>query len=405
MPWGTKTTIIGLIGATLISSSAMAGGFSRGTADTDILFETGGFVMRNGVAYVMPQRGYETIGGVAATDPDYSDSYIIPSFAGKLALNDNLSCAGTYTQPFGAKSTYGPQAIQAGIDADLGDGVPGAGASGTSYTDFSTDEFGLTCGYRFDVGRGNLWILGGGFLESISYEEGNIIGNALVGPAAVLSLSESSVPGYRIGAAYEIPEIALRVQAMYRSAVEHDLTGTFFVEGVNTFGSVGAATMPQSFELKAQSGIAPGWLAFGSVTWTDWSVLQTLNYTTTGPRQKEFFYQDGWTVSGGIGHAFNDMISGSLAFTWNSGVSTTEDVNEDTFGVSGGISVSDTTGGQLRLGGGVTYLTGGSVALAGNCGGGGGGGGDCGIGTGGKFAYTVGNDWAFALGASYKRPF
>ncbi|MAS05282.1 MAG: long-chain fatty acid transporter [Ahrensia sp.] len=403
MPRGTKTTIIGLIGATLISGSAMAGGFSRGSADTDILYEAGGFVMRNGVAYVMPQRGYDTIGGVAATDPNYSDSYIIPSFAGKLALSDNLSCAGTYTQPFGAKSTYGPQAIQAGINADLADSVPVNGASGTSFTDFTTDEFGVTCGYRFNVGRGNLWILGGGFLESISYEEGNMIGDAVLGTAAVLSLTESSVPGYRIGAAYEIPEIALRVQGMYRSAVEHSLTGTFSVDGLGTFSSVGAATMPQSFELKAQSGIAPGWLAFGSVTWTDWSVLQTLNYTTTGPRQKEFFYQDGWTVSGGVGHAFNDMISGSLSFTWNSGVSTTEDVNEDTFGVSGGISVADSAGGQLRLGGGITYLTGGSVAQAGNCGGGAPG--DCGDGPGGAFAYTVGNDWAFALGASYKRPF
>ena len=403
MPRGTKTTIIGLIGATLISGSAMAAGFSRGTADTDILYENGNFVIRNGVAFVIPQRGYETIGGVAATDPDYSENYIIPSFAAKLDVTDDLRCSGTYTQPFGAKSTYGPQAIQAGIDADLADGLPPQGASGTSFTDFSTDELGLTCGYRFDVGRGNLWVLGGGFLESISYEEGNMIGDAVAGTAAVLSLSESAVPGYRLGVAYEIPEIALRVQAMYRSAVEHNLTGTFTVEGTGTFSSVGAATMPQSFEVKAQSGIAPGWLAFGSVTWTDWSVLQTLNYTTTGPRQKEFFYQDGWTVSGGVGHAFNDMISGSLAFTWNSGVSTTEDVNEDTFGVSGGISVADSGGGQLRLGGGITYLTGGSVSLADNCGGGAVG--DCGNGPNGAFDYTVGNDWAFALGASYKRPF
>lgn len=403
---GTKTFLCGLAFATALTGSATAGGFSRGTADTDILFEDGNFTMRAGALYVAPKRGYEsvTIAGVptTGTDGSYTDSYFVPSFAIKLNLTESARCAGTYTQPFGADSTYGAQAITAGITADFLDGA--AQPSGTAYTNFSTEEFGLTCGYRFKAGRGNVWVFGGGFLESISYNEGNRVG-AVAGPVAALSLSESDVPGYRLGVAYEIPEIALRVQGIYRSQVEHNLTGNFAVTGFGVLNpaSTGAATMPQSFELKAQSGIAPGWLAFGSIKWTDWSVLQTLNYVTTTARQKDFFYKDGWTFSAGLGHKFNDMVSGSVSLTYDKGVSTTEDVNKDTYTLATGVSLTGDNGGELRLGGAISYLQGGSVSQAASCGDGAGT--VCGTGTGAAFANTIGGDWSYALGASYKVSF
>lgn len=403
MPRGTKTTIIGLIGATLISGSALAGGFSRGTADTDILFEEGGFNLRAGVLYVAPQRGYETIAGAPATDGNYTDSYIIPSVAAKFDLTEDLRCAGTYTQPFGADVTYGDQAILAGITAASADGA--TPPSGTAYSRFITNEKGLSCGYKFQMGRGNVWVMAGGFLESIVYDEGSILATPSLVPAS-LYLTENDVPGYRLGLAYEIPEIALRVQGIYRSEVSHNLTGTFYVNGgVANANAFGSATMPQSFELKAQSGIAPGWLAFGSVKWTDWSVLQTLDYFTTSAQSKDFFFKDGWTFSGGVGHRFNDMVSGTVSLTWDKGVSTTEDVNKDTYTLAGGLAVKSNETAELRIGGAVSYLQGGSVQQAANCNGGGGGGGDCGEGVGAKFGYTVGNDWSYALGASYNLKF
>lgn len=396
---GSKTVLSTIAAAAVLTTAAQAGGFSRGTADTDILYEEGNVSMRIGGAYVAPQRGYETIAGATATDGDYTSSYFVPSAAFKLNLTDSARCAGTYTQPFGANSEYGSQAIQAGINADIADGnifTP----SGTAYTTFETNELGLTCGYKFKAGPGNFWLLGGVFGEAIEYEEAANIG-AVAGPQGVLSLEEGYVPGYRLGAAFEIPEIALRVQGLYRSEVTHTLDGVFTIGGiVFNPAAVGSATMPQSFELKAQSGVAPGWLAFGSVKWTDWSVLQTLNYTTLSAQQKDFFYKDGWTVSGGVGHQFNDFLAGSLSLTWDSGVSTTEDVNDDTYTLAGGVSLSDDRG-ELRFGGGVSYLTGGSVSQAASCQ-------DlnpltaCGTGTGAAFASSVDGDWAYALAASLK---
>ncbi|MGG2475354.1 transporter, partial [Rhizobium sp. BR5] len=44
----------------------------------------------------------------------------------------------------------------------------------------------------------------------------------------------------------------------------------------------GSVSMPDSIELKVQSGIAPDWLAFGSVKWTDWSQIQVIPFCQVG---------------------------------------------------------------------------------------------------------------------------
>jgi long-chain fatty acid transport protein len=389
--------------------TAGAGGFSRGNADTDIIFEEGNFNMRSSVTIVSPQREYETItspllgGTVAATDGTYSDGYAIPNSAIKLNLAEDLRCAGTYTQSFGSGADYGTQATTAGL-------IDG---TGTISEGFTSNEFGLTCGYKFDLSKGRAWLLGGVFGQDFDYQQTVRFAPGLpfplslaAGGTGTLSFDDRLRAGYRIGAAYEIPEIALRAQLMYRSAVEHSPgngSGDSFIvrdAGGNPLASFvtdGFGTLPQSLELKVQSGIAPGWLAFGSVKWTDWSVLDVLTYNIQGlpfgnPRVLEYYYQDGWTVTGGIGHAFNENISGSMGLSWDRGVSTTEDALTDTYTLFGGVALKDKLGGELRFGGAVTYLTSGSVAADPT---------PTTPGAGNSFAYTVGNDWSYAASVAY----
>lgn len=413
-----RVFIAGFAGAAITVASAQAGGFSRGTADTDILFEEGNFSMRAGATAVAPQRGYSTINGVAATDPNYSNTYYVPTGAIKLNLTDNARCAGTYTQPYGASSSYGPQAIAAGL-------IDG---SGLVSRDFTTDEFGLTCALMFNdvgsfsVGSGRLSLIGGVFIENFTYAEvvqfqgavitgallaagqpalvAGAIGGTLNGTQGTLSFDGGYNPGYRFGIAYEIPEIAARVQLLYRSQVTHNPAGTFvtaadFLAG-GTGTSLGNGTLPQSVELRAQTGVAPGTLVFGSVKWTDWSVLQTLNYTVTGGalpgvRNLEFFWQDGWTVTGGVGRQFTDWMSGSVSLTWDKGVSTTEDVFTDTWTLATGVEFRGERA-SLQLGGAISHLAGGSVAAEAAVGAGG---------PGDTFAYTVGSDWSYAVGGRF----
>ena len=76
----------------------------------------------------------------------------------------------------------------------------------------------------------------------------------------------------------------------------------------------------------------------------------------------EYFYKDGWTVTGGIGHAFSETISGVVGLTWDRGVSTTEDTLSDSYTAAAGVSIKDKLGGEVRFGGAISYLTSASVS-------------------------------------------
>lgn len=394
-----KRGTLGLVGACMAVGGAQAGGFTRGDADTEILYEDGTVAARGGVIYVIPKRSFETIGGASATDDDYSKNFVIPSISAKARISENLSCAFTYTQPFGAKSEYGQQAQAADRAADVAANplIPGNAVINSK---FDTNEYGGTCAVNFNVGPGNLYFIGGGFVESFDYKETKTFGT--------LRLEDSSAGGYRIGTAYEIKEYALRAELMYRSQVDHEATGVFTRSPTlaavlpalpASTGAFGTGSLPQSLELNLQSGVAPGWLVFGSVKWTDWSVLQTLNYTipALGPAsggllspnlKKNFFWQDGWTITGGVGHSFNDNVSGALTLTWDKGVGTGADIMTDTWTLGAGAQIKGGPG-VLRVGAGLSYLTSGSQSTS----------------KGADFNATAGGDWAYALSASYKVAF
>jgi long-chain fatty acid transport protein len=402
-----KAATLGLLGACTAVGAVQAGGFARGEADTEILYEDGSVAARGGVIYVIPKRGYATINGATGTDDDYSKNYAIPSFSAKARISENLSCAFTYTQPFGAKSEYGTRAQAADRAADaLPPPLPALGVTGNAVikSKFDTNEYGGTCAVNFDVGPGQMYFIGGGFVESFDYTEVKDFGS--------LNLKDSSAGGYRVGAAYTIPEYALRAELMYRSQVDHDVSGIFrpsagITSALGGLGiavpsqmsATGSGSLPQSLELNLQSGIAPGWLAFGSVKWTDWSVLQTLNYSipaiaavTNGAlpanQQKNFFWKDGWTITGGVGHSFNDNVSGAVTLTWDKGVGTGADIMSDVWTLGVGSQIKGGPG-VLRVGAGLSYLTSGRQSLA----------------KGADFDATANGDWAYALSASYKIAF
>lgn len=342
-----KKHVLALMSATAITLSvtgmASAGGFSRGTADTDILFEEGNFNVRTSVTYVSPTRKYSVNGlNPELVGVNYADSYVVPSAAVKFKIFDDMSCAGTYTQPFGAGATWPTP----------------SGPIRKLQEDFVVNEFGATCGYKFDMGGGRLWVLGGVFAENVTYDLEAVAG-ALKG-----SLEDSHF-GWRGGVAYEIPDIAFRAQVMYRSGFKVEADGTALIAPALTGlpisitqPATGAASLPQSVELKVQSGIAPGWLAYGSVKWMDWSVTQelVLNVPSLGLQSKnDYYWRDGWTVTAGVGHAFNDKMSGTAFVSWDRGTSTGWDLTGDTYTFGIGGQLKDKFG-ELRFGAAALYL-------------------------------------------------
>lgn len=359
-----------------LMSVAHAGGFNRGSANLDGLFsDTLG--VYSGVTFVAPGRSYSSVTGVrvvggapagfAQGPVEFGDSFAVPYASAGGQIVDNVACVGSYSQPYGADSTYS-----------------GAITYHIASQSLATSELGLTCSYRHEIGKGRLSFIGGVFNESIEYKQARNFNLAFgtVGDSTINVTSDAW--GYRVGLAYEIPEIALKASLMYRSQTDHSASGSYgntpfailataagapaaliAAYGAQTSTTATAsASLPQSVELAVQSGIAPGWLAFGNIKWTDWSVLQSITLTEGIAGQpfstSRFFFKDGWTVTGGVAHRFNDKVAGSASLTWDRGVSTGWDTLTDTWTVASGLAFDVNENVQLRAGGAAIYFSSGT---------------------------------------------
>ncbi len=369
---------LGLIG------SVHAGGLERGGYDIDLLFDPAQVTGEVSGTYVMPQRDLKNVVDSNPLDGNLNtlgfsnsardtESYWVPSVGIKAGVGP-VDCLVDYGQPIGASSNPGAN---------------WAGAQGNIETEVKSEAVGGTCSYKMDLGKGQFRFIGGVFHADVSGFKTQLVAPipALFGTGIGRLDLEGDGWGWRAGVAYEIPDIALRASLVYNSAVKLDnLSGTldltqvpgFIIDPTNPLLGVvtdvhGSSQIPDSLELKLQSGIAPGWLAFGSIKWVNWSVLQSIPFcpvgapgpcTTTSDSRAtslDLLYRDGWTVSGGVGHKFNDQWSGAAVLTWDRGTSTGLSAQTDTWTVSGGVSYTPTQNIEVRLGGALGVLTSGSI--------------------------------------------
>jgi len=396
-----------------VYSPASAGGLERGGYNIDLLFERSPYAAESTATFVMPHRklknAQDTITGPdgnLSTTPGYSysstaddsESYWSPRIGIKAGIGEATDCMFDYSQPYGAHTNPGGR---------------WAGANDNIETKVDSDNYALTCSYRFDAGPGDLRIIGGAnYLRMDGFKERLLVAPELL---ALLGAPGNGVGrlnlegdgwGWRAGAAYEIPEYAFRASLMYYSQVKlNEVTGTVDLTQVPV-GSVYAGTVvpvegstatPDALELKLQSGIAPDWLAFGSVKWTDWSQLQRIPFYNNGVEitSLDLGYRDGWTITGGIGHKFNEQWSGALSVTWDRGTSPEFGTQTDTWLFSAGVSYAPTEHVEIRLGGVLGILTGGESSASSIDG----------IPVGGEASYEYDSDLVAALSTSLKVKF
>ncbi|MGH6861534.1 MAG: OmpP1/FadL family transporter [Phyllobacterium sp.] len=407
-----STILGGALMMTGVASAAHAGGLERGGYNWDLLFSEERFASEAGVIYVMPDRKIKNARDTNPLDGDNNNlrsstsetpDYAIPRFGAKVGLTPDLDCLATYSQPWGVHTNPGNN--WAGINQNI-------------ETKIKSEDWGLTCSYKFDVGKGSLRAIGG-----VSYQEVSGFKERQVHPGfpgvfdgtGRLDLEGDGV-GWRIGAAYEIPEIAFRASLMYNAEVDlGDVTGTLDLTqsplapgiGGRITDVYGTATMPQSVEFKLQSGIAPNWLAFGSVKWVDWSVLNIVGFCPSSvpscmpaayATSLDLMFRDGWTVTGGVGHKFNDQWSGQLQLSWDRGTSTGLTTQTDTWLLSTGVSYSPNKNVEFRVGGAIGMLTSGSYGPGRSC--------ESRSGVcGGDATYDFGDDFVSALSISGKVKF
>ena len=364
----------GLLAATVMgvwSATAVAGGLERGGYNIDLLFDPSAVAGEASSTYVMPQRKVRNAtdtnranglgsdgrnGGSTSTDD--SENYWIPRVGIKAAIGDNADCLADYSQPWGAHTK------------------PGAnwrGANDNIETKVESDNYAVTCSYRFDMGPGQLRVIGGGFYQEVSgFKERLVAPPGSYGTGVGRLDLDGNGWGWRAGLAYEIPEYAFRASLVYNSEVKLDnITGTLDLRqvGRTIYNVYGSQNMPDSVELKFQTGVAPDWLVFGSVKWVDWSQFQKIPFCVVGTptcsvatsiTTLDLGYRDGWTVTGGVGHKFSEEWSGALSVTRDRGTSQGYGTQTDTWTLGAAVSYSPNKNVEFRIAGLLGILTSGS---------------------------------------------
>ncbi|WP_416915831.1 MAG: OmpP1/FadL family transporter [Roseicyclus sp.] len=334
--------------AALLASTAIAqaGGLDRNQTTTSILFESGTYV-ELGYTNVSP-----SVSGALASNGtpsgDISPSFGYATLGYHHDINDTLSFSLIVDAPYGADVSY------PGRVATTGYPFAGSRAEVRSQQVTAALRYQLTDSVSAYGGIRALRLQGEADVSAATSTAG--------GFNYTLRAESDWEYGYMLGAAYEIPEIAMRVALTYFSDIEATLTGT---EGAATVGlaalnqPVPAAnisptsfkvTMPQSVLLEAQSGIAEGTLLFGSVRWTDWEGFQIRpNRYPAGSLVS--YTDDVWTWNIGIGR----RVTEELALSATLGYEAEQD------GFSGNLGPTD---GRLSIGLGAEYTVG-AMSIAG----------------------------------------
>lgn len=285
--------------AALLATTAIAtaGGIERSPQSMAILFEEGTYAELS-FSYVSPDTS-GTLGGGVFNSDDMTPGYTNYALRYRQDINENLSFALVLENHVGADVNY-----------------PAAAPYPLRGTQAELDGESITALLRYET-PSNFSVYGGVRVARIS---GQVAINSEA-PAPVLNYTLSTdtdtAYGYVIGAAYEIPEIALRVALTYNSEYTHELAAT--EAGIGPFSGTNplSVTIPQSVTLEAQSGIAEGTLLFGSIRWVDWTEFQIAPVGYTNPLvvgSPLVSYQDDFiTYTLGVGRRFNDQWAGAIS--------------------------------------------------------------------------------------------
>ncbi|MEQ9259921.1 MAG: outer membrane protein transport protein [Roseovarius sp.] len=297
-----KKLSLAATGLVLGASAATAGGLDRSYTPVDLIFEKGSYAELS-YGFTMPDlTGSDFLGNAIG---NVGSDYGIWGAGLKLQFNEQWSFSLIFDQPYGADTSY------AGNPATSLLAGTGATADSNALTAIlkyqATDRFSVYGGPRVVRADGTISLSGLAYGPLSGYQ---------------VNFNSNDGLGYVLGAAYERPELGMRISATYHSAVDLDFQTAENIP--TTAGGLGfyvptgitATQTPQSFELAAQTGLNPRTLLFGSVRWSEWSAF-SLNPPSPVPNLAEL--DDTWTYEIGVGRRFTDKFSGSVAFSYEPG--------------------------------------------------------------------------------------
>ncbi|APX11611.1 outer membrane protein transport protein [Tateyamaria omphalii] len=159
--------------------------------------------------------------------------------------------------------------------------------------------------------------------------------------------------GWLIGAAYEIPDIALRLAVTYHASIDYTANTTEQILGNTVPGTVEFET-PESLNIDFQTGIAKDTLLLASYRWTEFDAVDLV---PTALQSDLVNLDNGHRFTLGVGRRFTESFSGSLTFSYEPegdddlvsplgptdglfGISLGGRYNKDNMVISGGINYS-----------------------------------------------------------------
>lgn len=288
-----KTIALAATALAVSAVTAQAVGLDRSGRPTAFIFEDG-----NMVEFSFGGANPSVDGSDVATNQtgNIADSFVIWGAGIRYELSDKLSFGLIIDEPYGADIFYGPSStVLSGTAATV---------NSSAYTAFGR--------YKFNE---NFSIHGGLVYQNVN---ANVtLAGAAYGPRSGYNadFSNDDAFGYMVGAAYEIPEIALRVALTYHSEIDHSLATTQTLNGVviappsNT-----EVTTPETIELAFQTGVAADTLVFGSVRFSHYSVTSVRPTALGGASLTDL--ENAWEGEIGVGRRFNDKWAGSLSVGW-----------------------------------------------------------------------------------------
>ncbi|WP_019383823.1 OmpP1/FadL family transporter [Acinetobacter venetianus] len=314
-----------MILATLPATGVFAAALDRSGQSISAFLQPGNY-FEAGLSVLDPTvEGKSTTATGSQSISDMGDDYTFYNAALKLQLTDYLSFGLIYDQPFGA-------------DAEYQDSTLFTNAAGNTKVEVDTQNISMLFGVQpiknvnlyaggvYQTVKGNVQLRGAGY--------GGI--NAFGGYNA--DIPEDSAAGWLAGAAYQIPEIALKASVTYRSEIKHKVNVDESSAGAgpiaailnNATGSTDITT-PQSVNLDLQTGIMANTVAFANVRWVNWKDFAirpyafgvAANAATAAVGGKGFdlvaYTDDQWSVNAGVGRKLNEQWAGNVSVGWDSG--------------------------------------------------------------------------------------
>ena len=279
----TRHTLTAAAALLASTSIAAAGGLDRNIFSVSPLFEDGNYVEFNFSAVIPDVTGDLTPPGLASGD--MADDYFNFGFAYRHEFTDQFAVGLFYSNAYGADVDY--------TNTDAGYPVSGFTA------ELDGQALSLVGIYQ---ATDRVSVYGGLRYVSMSAET--------AAPAAgnTNEYAADGALGYILGAAYEIPDIALRASLTYTSSTTHENSIT--VNGLNALAvaatSTGEYTMPQSLALDFQTGVAEDTLVLASIRWTDWTETMINTQSSLGVIDYD---NDTWTYSIGAARRLNDTTA------------------------------------------------------------------------------------------------